>query len=192
MDPHNQRKEITEFFEALSLMGWDALEPAADRGMDSGHQEKTKHGLYGSPLDGIKSAIAYAYSVIRAHPEFDASMTEPKDRLFDQLMVLFDVFSDDRPGIQVAYKKIIISPCLLREINQDLFDLFSLILQKSNVNVPPIFGAVKVFALEVAVLCMLQTWIEDESEDLSKTLAVVDEKLDLLKDISNFIPWNER
>lgn len=192
MDPHNQRKEITEFFEALSSRGWDALESAGDRGMDSGYQEKTNYGSYDSPLDGIKSAIAYAYSIIREHPEFDASMTEPKDRLFDQLMALFDIFSVDRPGIQVAYKKIIISPCILREINQDLFDLFSLILQKSNVNVPPIFGAIKVFALEIAVLCMLQTWIEDESEDLSRTLVAVDEKLDLLKDFSNFIPWNER
>lgn len=191
MDQNNQRVEITDFFKTLALNGWNSAEDA-DQGNEPTRDQDAGSDINAFPLKGVKKAIVYAQMSVREYPQLEASVTEPKDHLFDLIMALFDLFSEDRVGIQVAYKKIITSPCLLREINQDLFDLFSLILQKSHVNVPPVFGAIKVYALEIAVLCMLQTWFEDTTQDLSKTLVSVDEKLNLLENLSKFMPWNER
>ncbi|MBX9697661.1 MAG: hypothetical protein K2X53_06220, partial [Alphaproteobacteria bacterium] len=112
-----------------------------------------------------------------------------KDKLFDSLMLLFDVFAPMRCGIEVAQKKILLSPCLLKEIHEDLFDLLVSILQQANINTAPLVGTLRVWVFGVSVLCMGRTWLDDATEDLSKTMVAVDEKLSSLKTVADFMSF---
>ncbi|KAB2836049.1 MAG: hypothetical protein F9K49_02595, partial [Caedimonadaceae bacterium] len=81
MDQNNQRVEITDFFKTLALNGWNSAEDA-DQGAGS--------DINAFPLKGVKKAIVYAQMSVREYPQLEASVTEPKDHLFDLIMALFD------------------------------------------------------------------------------------------------------
>ena len=179
-------KTLESFFEELARLGWQGFDVAytsQPRGLT------VAHFPYASALDGVIDALSYAREIL-SHTTVSIDFEhDRKDQLFDQLMVLFDTFAPMRPGIQIVYEKLCKNPCLLRALHQDVFDVLSLILQKSAISIPPLFGSIKVWVFGVSVLCMLKTWIEDASLDLSKTMVVVDENLSNLKSIVEFFPW---
>lgn len=185
---------IQAYFEHLAFMGWDGvsyehLSDQTDLGIE------TLKERYPASIDFIKEALRYGKTLVEGHAQlYQDSLTKneqesSKDRLFDSLMLLFDVFAPMRPGIEVAQKKILLSPCLFREVHGDLFDLLACILRQTNINTTSIVGTVKVWAFGVGVLCMGHVWLEDPTEDLSKTMAAVDEKLSRLKTVADFMSF---
>lgn len=194
MTNESQLGIIQAYFEHLASVGWDGFsyERLSDQ-VDLKSEFLKAH--YPRSIDFVKEALRYGKTLVREHAQLYQNSSakneqeSEKDKLFDSLMLLFDVFAPMRCGIEVAQKKILLSPCLLKEIHEDLFDLLSCILQQSNINTPPIVGVVKVWAFGVGVLCMVHVWITDPTEDLSKTMVAVDEKLSSLKTVADFMSF---
>jgi hypothetical protein len=185
---------IQAYFEHLASVGWDGFsyESLSEQ---VGLKPEFLKMQYPWPIDFVKGALRYGRALVVEHAQLyqDSSTNNEqqsqKDKIFDSLMLLFDVFAPMRRGIEVAQKKILLSPCLLREIHEDLFDLLASILQQSNINTAALVGTLRVWGFGVGVLCMGHIWLDDSTEDLSKTMVAVDEKLSSLKTVANFVSF---
>ncbi|MGH1403086.1 MAG: TetR family transcriptional regulator [Alphaproteobacteria bacterium] len=101
-----------------------------------------------------------------------------RDRLFDIMMDRYDILNQYRSGIVAVFdsfkcdpKQAVISlPHLCRSMNW--------MLEASGVETSGIKGALKVMGLTGIYLKVLKVWCDDESRDLSKTMAALDKALE--------------
>lgn len=106
----------------------------------------------------------------------DPSAT-PKERLFDVMMDRYEVLNDYRAGLTAIVhsfkydpKQALISmPHLCRSMNW--------MMEAADVSVRGFKGAFVLAGMSGLYLKVLKTWMEDESPDLSKTMAALDKEL---------------
>ncbi len=110
-----------------------------------------------------------------------------RDRLFDILMDRYEALNDYRDGVAAIFesfkydpKQIIISmPHLCRSI--------SWMLEMSTIETAGVSGMVKVVGLTGFYIKVLKVWIKDDSKDLSKTMAALDQALDRAESAANLL-----
>lgn len=107
-------------------------------------------------------------------PETD---TSPRDRLFDIIMERFDVLNKNREAEQAILRSIRHDP------KQGLIGLphlcksMSWMLDAAGIDTGGIKGVIKVAGLTALYLNTLRVWMDDDSEDLSRTMAALDKSL---------------
>lgn len=108
-----------------------------------------------------------------------ADLTMPeKDRLFEVLMERFDLLNDDREALvsilssfKLDPKQAVISlPHLCKSMNW--------VLESVEVDTNGLQGSIKIIGLTGVYIKVLNDWIKDDSEDMSKTMASLDKALD--------------
>lgn len=106
----------------------------------------------------------------------DMAGTE-RDRLFDVLMERFDILNEDRAGVVSILKSFCIDPkqgvVSIPHLGRSMIEM----LDVAGVNTDGPRGAAVAFGLMCVYLFALKAWIDDESEDLSKTMAALDRAL---------------
>lgn len=108
---------------------------------------------------------------------FDDDMSE-REKIFDLLMARFDALNENRgavisilEGFRSDPKQMIISlPHLARSMERTL--------ELANVESDGASGAIKVTGLMGVYLYVVRTWKEDDSADMAKTMAALDQALD--------------
>lgn len=108
----------------------------------------------------------------------DEGILDVRERLFDLLMDRYEILNDYRDGLRAIFesfrydpKQMIIScPHLCRSMNT--------MLEFSGINTSGIKGDLKVAGLSAIYLKGVKTWMDDDSPDLSKTMAYLDKMLD--------------
>ena len=117
-----------------------------------------------------------------SEPDYEAN---PRDRLFDILMERFDQVGDDREGLlsivsshRTDPKQVLISLPLLAESMTKM-------LEAANLSTSGFRGAARVAGLSAGFAWVVRTWAEDDSEDLSKTMAALDKVLGNLERAAN-------
>jgi AcrR family transcriptional regulator len=101
----------------------------------------------------------------------------PRDRLFEVLMHRLDLLAPYKPGLRG----------LAREARRGRLDVLAMachlprslawVLEASGVSTSGLKGVVRVRVLGLAYLATLRVWLQDDSEDLSKTMAALDKAL---------------
>ena len=132
--------------------------------------------------------VAYARRIDRAvlagfaELDYDAS---PRDRLFDILMERFDLANQDRAAaisIVNSYKldpKQAVISC--PHIGQSMTRM----LEAAGLDTSGLRGAARVAGLTVLYMWVIRTWIKDESDDLSQTMAALDKGLSRMESAAN-------
>lgn len=100
-----------------------------------------------------------------------------KDRLFEILMERFDLLNEDREAlvsILSSYKQdpkqVVMSfPNVCKSMNW--------VLEAVGEDTSGLYGALKVTGLTGAYIKVLNDWLDDDSEDMSKTMASLDKAL---------------
>ena len=106
-----------------------------------------------------------------------SSEDPPRERLFDILMTRFDVINEQRAGVVSVLhsfksdpKQAVISlPYLGRSMTW--------MLEAAGIDTNGIRGALKVMGLKVIYLKALKDWMDDEADDMPKTMASLDKSL---------------
>lgn len=176
-----QEKPLKERAVAASLslaarMGWDmvTLTDIADAAgcslaeLSEAFDDKTDILIaYGRQVDK---------KVLEACADPDPSMPE-RERLFEILMERFDVLNADRAAVLSILKTV------MRDPKQAVIGLPHLgrsmawMLEAAGIETTGVRGAVRVAGLTGVYLYVLKVWMNDDSADLSKTMAALDKAL---------------
>lgn len=130
---------------------------------------------YGRKLDRL---VLEAFS--EPHPE-----TPVRDLIFDILMERFDLANKDKPAIKSIFSSFRTDPGLLLFSTSHLGASMSRMLEAAGVSVNGLSGAARVAGLTTIVVWVTKIWLEDESPDLSKTMAALDKALSKIENIAD-------
>lgn len=116
----------------------------------------------------------------------DASVPE-RDRLFEILMERFDVLNDDRAAVQSILRSFCTDPKTAIISLPHLGRSMVWMLDGAGIDANGPRGSVIAIGLMGVYLYTLKTWMDDESEDMGKTMAALDKALGRAERIGQFL-----
>jgi hypothetical protein len=184
---YSEKIIINKSFELIEKIGWERFSFQKLSG-----KEKI-------PLNFLKTNYKCKYTVIekfsqmidrqvesniRADDLMDSSI---KDKLFELIMLRFDELESFKKALKNIFLSTKKNPLLISIISKNLLNSFDFYLEVSNSyqNSPTdIFK--KNFLLLIYSL-VFETWLNDNSEDLSKTMSQLDKYLSIAEQTQNKI-----
>lgn len=115
----------------------------------------------------------------------EEGLSSPRDRLFDLLMDRYDILNEYREGLCAILESFKYDPKQIIISMPHLCRSMSWMLEAAGIETSGVTGAVKVTGITGVYLKVLNVWIEDESEDLSKTMAALDKALERAERAAN-------
>lgn len=109
----------------------------------------------------------------------------PRDRLFDLLMRRLDVLNAHREGVRAVLRDLRRDPLAALAQQPALDRSMRWTLEAAGLARPGPLGLVKVRALGVLYLVVLRTWMDDDSEDMARTMAALDRRLRQAEQFAN-------
>lgn len=110
--------------------------------------------------------------------EMDVTQDVPtKDRLFDILMERFDLMNADREALSRIIKTLNPDPAEMLDNCLRLKHSLIWMLEAAGIGTTGVAGKIRIKGLMFIYLVTLKTWLEDESPDLSSTMARLDKLL---------------
>ncbi len=101
-----------------------------------------------------------------------------RDRLFDVIMQRFDAMADQRDAVRAIVKDMGRDPlAMVCQLGQPFRRSMVWMLEAAAMDSGGLRGAVRVRGLGLLYLSVLRVWLDDDSEDLSKTMAALDKRL---------------
>lgn len=116
----------------------------------------------------------------------DPSSSE-KDRLFEILMERFDELNSHRAAIVSVLKSFMPDPKQAVISLPHLCKSMTWMLELTGVETNGLRGAARVFGLTLVYLAGLKAWMDDESQDLSVTMAAVDKNLARAEQMASYL-----
>lgn len=116
----------------------------------------------------------------------DPSSSE-KDRLFEILMERFDELNSHRAAIVSVLKSFMPDPKQAVISLPHLCKSMTWMLELAGVETNGLRGAARVFGLTLVYLAGLKAWMDDESQDLSVTMAAVDKNLARAEQMASYL-----
>ena len=111
--------------------------------------------------------------------------TPERDRLFEIMMERFDLLNEDREAIVSILKSFITDPKQAVISLPHLGRSMAWMLEAAGMDTNGVKGAIKVAGLTGVYLYVLKQWMNDESADLSKTMAALDKGLNRAEQAAN-------
>jgi AcrR family transcriptional regulator len=110
-----------------------------------------------------------------------------KDRLFDVVMRRFDVLKADREAYRRLMRQLPATPSAFAALVCQLRRSLSLTLETAGISASGLKGALRLQGLLAVYTAGLRAFANDESEDLSKTMAEIDKRLGQAEKISGMM-----
>ena len=111
--------------------------------------------------------------------------TPERDRLFEIMMERFDLLNEDREAIVSILKSFVTDPKQAVISLPHLGRSMAWMLEAAGMDTNGVKGAIKVAGLTGVYLYVLKQWMNDESADLSKTMAALDKGLNRAEQAAN-------
>lgn len=115
-----------------------------------------------------------------------------KDRLFDIMMERFDLMNQDRDALSNIVRTLNPDPINMLENCMRLKNSLTWMLEAAGLDTNGVKGKVRVKGLAVIYLVTLKTWLEDDSPDLSSTMARLDKLLKQAEQAANTFRMGDR
>lgn len=100
-----------------------------------------------------------------------------RDRLFDVLMERFDVLNEDRAALLSVLDSFKCDPKQAVIGLPHLSRSMSWMLEAAGIDTNGVRGAAHILALTTVYVATVKTWMDDDSADMSKTMAALDRNL---------------
>jgi ubiquinone biosynthesis protein COQ9 len=140
----------------------------------------------GLPLDEARARFPFRSTVLlrlgmladQAALVDDGSTGTVRERLFDLLMRRIDVLQQYRDGVRSVLRALPLDPALSLLLSAATLDSIGWIAGAAGVDTAGIAGSLRVQGLVAVWLQTVRSWDQDDSEDLSGTMAALDKALD--------------
>ena len=183
-----QKQDIFErLLRHLQQKGWNQLN-LAQVAQSEDIAPEVMEAFFPAKINVLEYLIKQVDDAYSAHlPEDDAD-ERPHDRLFAIIMARFDALAPYRGALQAVqgdmwqepWNFLCLLPCLIPSLTS--------MLDAAHIDTQGLTGLVRVKIFAVAYFMLLPTWLNDESADLSATMAAVDRSLERLAQVPSFFP----
>jgi AcrR family transcriptional regulator len=172
--------------DLVETQGWIDLS-FAEIAEQAGVPIAEAHRIYSS-----KTAILLALTRSIDERVLNSLATDPlegsaKDRLFDIVMRRFDLLKADRNAYRRLMRQLPATPSAFAALLCQLRRSFSLTLETAGISASGLKGALRLKGLLAIYVAGLRVFANDESEDLSKTMAEIDKRLGQAEKISEML-----
>lgn len=110
-----------------------------------------------------------------------------RESLFDILMERFDILNEDRDALISILESFKCDPKQMIIGLPYLGRSMSWMLEAAHIDTSGIKGAAHIMALTTVYLITLKTWVEDDSPDMSKTMAALDRNLGRAEQVADML-----
>lgn len=143
-----------------------------------------------SKTDLYKSLMMRVDQRVEAESDKDLPGETPRDRLFELLMLRFDILNEHRTAYQHLFYQTFKNPKLFRTALPRFHESMDVMLRLADLNgrdgrgCPPLRTA----AVAVVFLNAARIWLDDDSADMAPTMAELDRGLAKLDQARDYIP----
>ncbi|TVR97017.1 MAG: TetR family transcriptional regulator [Rhodospirillales bacterium] len=107
-----------------------------------------------------------------------AELTEPvRDRLFEVVMRRFDALVPHKPAVAAVLRDLPADPLTALLVAPRFATAMAWLLEAAGLSSSGLTGAVRVKGLALIYLTTLHTWLDDDSADMARTMAHLDQAL---------------
>ncbi|MBB2202706.1 TetR family transcriptional regulator [Gluconacetobacter tumulisoli] len=117
----------------------------------------------------------------------DGSTGTPREKLFDLLMRRFDVLQQYRAGVRAVLRALPFDPALALLLGGATLESMRWMASAAGLDISGVAGALRVKGLVGVWTYALRAWDRDDSEDLSHTMAALDQALDRAARLGNLL-----
>ncbi len=175
---------VAAVFSQAALRGWadvNIVEAARDADL---------------PLDRVRArfpgrgAVLLRFGIMADQAALTAGSSEPspRERLFDMVMSRFDALQPHRAGLLQLMRALRTDPATSLLLYGATLRSMKWLLDGAGIPSTGIVGGLRVHGLLALWLYALRAWENDESPDLSATMAAVDRGLDRAIQAENMLP----
>ncbi|HKF70260.1 MAG TPA: TetR family transcriptional regulator [Stellaceae bacterium] len=152
----------------------------ASLGAIAGEAGVPLHQLYGefrSRAAILSGLMARTDAAVLAEASRGGSEDTPRDRLFEVLMRRFDALKPHRAALKMIARDLGSDPPTALCSAPAFLRSMTWMLEAAGLASAGIRGSLRVRALAVLYLCVLRTFVTDDTEDIAKTMAALDRRL---------------
>jgi AcrR family transcriptional regulator len=182
-DAASLRRALLALVEERGWLDLSLAEIAEKAGVPIG----VAHGIYPSKAAILVALTRTIDERIFAGLDADPLDGSPKDRLFDLLMRRFDILKADRAAYRRLMRQLPGTPAEFMTLLCQLRRSLSLMLEAAGLSASGLKGALRLKGLTAVYLAGLRAFANDESEDLSKTMAEIDKRLGQAERVSEML-----
>lgn len=128
-------------------------------------------------------------AVLEVEPDLEDS---PRDRLFDAMMRRLDALNGYGPGVKAMMRDMRHDPMTALCLQPQFERSMRWMLEASAIPATGMRGRAKVRALGVLYLLVLRTWLDDDTEDMARTMAMLDRRLEQAERVANSLEGRSR
>jgi ubiquinone biosynthesis protein COQ9 len=174
---------VTAAFAQAGLTGWRGLS-IVDAARDAGLPLDRARARFPGP-----AAVLMRFGVMADAAALAEPLTEPTERgkLFDLLMRRFDVLALHRDGVLALLQALPTQPLLTLALGAATGRSMGWMLEAAGIPASGLRGRMRVNGLVGVWLYTLRAWRDDESADLSGTMAALDNALDQAERFSGML-----
>ncbi len=169
-----------------AVQGWEAC-TVRDIAQEAGLSLEEFYDHFderGDIIVGYARRIDRAVLAAFAELDYDAS---PRDRLFDILMERFDLANQDRDAVISIVNSYKLDPKQAVINFPYVGQSMTRMLEAAGLDTAGLRGAARVAGLTALYMWLLRTWVKDDTEDLSRTMAALDKGLSRLEAAANSV-----
>ncbi len=108
-----------------------------------------------------------------------ADLDQPvRDRLFDVLMRRFDAMKSDRVALRAIARDLRRDPLAALAAGCSVLCSMAAMLEAAGVSASGAFGLAQTKGLAAIYVSVLRVWLDDDTEDMSRTMAALDRHMD--------------
>lgn len=169
---------ISAALECAAISGWNKCS-MADIAEHAGISEDELRIIFPEKADILSAFGNMVDEQVRENMSggVDADLT-PRDVLFDVMMERFDILNDYRDGLIAVLESVKCDPKTaaggIPQIGRSMADMLDI----AEIDAGGLFGAIKATGLMAVYFDTLRTWKTDNSPDMGKTMAALDQNLE--------------
>jgi hypothetical protein len=145
------------------------------------------HAQFSSPSDVMVYLFHKIDEEVLKNPDLSIDTTSPKDALFEILMARFDAALPYKVILQSFWHDWIFSPTEAPPLLCHGIASMSWMLEAAGLNTRGLAGFLRIQGLTVLYGLTLRVWLKDESPDMGKTMAFLDNGLSQLEKGASFL-----
>tara|TARA_B100001142_G_scaffold61929_1_gene61045 strand:+ start:261 stop:869 length:609 start_codon:yes stop_codon:yes gene_type:complete len=188
--PVNIRRKIIDAALSCALeVGWNNVSLqmiASTAGTSLGKvyaNYRSKTAIVAAIMDETTSAV-----IDRSD---SSTLAEPQhDRLLDTMMRIFDAMEVNKAAIASILREIILDPLEALSLAPRFLNGMNWTLEAAGISTNGLVGKFRVKGLAAIYLAALRVWIDDDTPDLAKTMAFLDQRLRQAIKVANILSFD--
>jgi len=180
--PDPRRAAVEALFRLAATQPWQAIE-LPDIAREAGLTLAELRNLFPSKLAILGGLGRILDDAVLAGASDELADESYKEKLFDLVMRRLDALAPYKPGLKALLPHLRRQPMALAALGRNSVNSWRYLLASAGIPTEDEFGTVRVNGAALLMSRVLETWLDDDGPELSRTMAKLDRELDMASKI---------